>query len=167
VLVLDEISTGVDVSAKRFLWKVVRAQAEEQAIVLTTHSLEEAEALADRCVLMVNGQLVALGSVSHLRERFGRGLQLEVKSSPETSGAVASAVRARFGATAELLSSFHGLQRFMIRSRCDLADGFAALEALQCDAALRVDSATLAPTTLQDVFIEFALLQHDDERAKQ
>lgn len=167
VLVLDEISTGVDVSAKRFLWKVVRAQAEEQAIVLTTHSLEEAEALADRCVLMVNGQLVALGSVSHLRERFGRGLQLEVKSPPETSGAVASAVRARFGATAELLSSFHGLQRFMIRSRCDLADGFAALEALQCDAALRVDSATLAPTTLQDVFIEFALLQHDDERAKQ
>jgi ABC-type multidrug transport system ATPase subunit len=167
VLVLDEISTGVDVSAKRFLWKVVRAQADEQAIVLTTHSLEEAEALADRCVLMVNGQLVALGSVSHLRERFGRGLQLEVKSSPETSGAVASAVCARFGATAELLSSFHGLQRFMIRSRCDLADGFAALEALQCDAALRVDSATLAPTTLQDVFIEFALLQHDDERAKQ
>jgi energy-coupling factor transporter ATP-binding protein EcfA2 len=55
VVFLDEPSAGVDVSAKRFLWNVIRANASHQAIVLTTHSLEEAEALSDRVMIMVNG----------------------------------------------------------------------------------------------------------------
>jgi ABC-type multidrug transport system ATPase subunit len=105
VVFLDEPSAGVDVSAKRFLWNVIRANAAHQAIVLTTHSLEEAEALSDRVMIMVNGGVQCIGSAAHLRQRFGRGLQVEVKSAVATAAAVATAVAERFG-ECELVSSF-------------------------------------------------------------
>jgi ATP-binding cassette subfamily A (ABC1) protein 3 len=163
VVFLDEPSAGVDVSAKRFLWNVIRANASHQAIVLTTHSLEEAEALSDRVMIMVNGGVQCIGSPAHLRQRFGRGLQVEVKSAVATVAAVAAAVAERFG-ECELVSSFFGAQRFRVRDAVELDRAFEIVDALQRDAALRVEFVTVSPTTLEQVFIEFAKLQLEELR---
>jgi len=65
---LDEPTVGLDVQAREALWKVVRDLKHEGcSIVLTTHYLEEAEALADRVVVMARGRLVASGSVNEIR----------------------------------------------------------------------------------------------------
>jgi ABC-2 type transport system ATP-binding protein len=73
LLFLDEPSAGMDVHAREALWKVIRELLHEGcSIVLTTHYLEEAEALADRVVVMAQGRLVTSGSVNEIRASVTR-----------------------------------------------------------------------------------------------
>ncbi|MGB3739979.1 MAG: ABC transporter ATP-binding protein [Pontixanthobacter sp.] len=68
LLVLDEPTTGLDAEARRGLWSIVRDTADAgAAVLLTTHYLEEAEALADRIVIIDAGRIVADGSTQEIR----------------------------------------------------------------------------------------------------
>ncbi len=71
VLFLDEPTLGLDVLARRELWQVIEALRGKMTVVLTTHYLEEAEALSDRIGVMAHGRLVALGTARELIERTG------------------------------------------------------------------------------------------------
>uniref|UniRef100_A0A7S1CQA7 ABC transporter domain-containing protein n=1 Tax=Bicosoecida sp. CB-2014 TaxID=1486930 RepID=A0A7S1CQA7_9STRA len=82
LLFLDEPSTGMDPVARRFMWNLiasVAAERERVSIVLTTHSMEECEALCSRVGIMVGGRLRCLGSVQHLKQRFGKGYLAEIR----------------------------------------------------------------------------------------
>ena len=79
VIFLDEPSTGMDPVARRFMWKVISKQCETSTVVLTTHSMEECEALCDKAGIMVAGEFKCFGSIQHLKSRFGSGLSVEVK----------------------------------------------------------------------------------------
>eukprot|EP00899_Mesostigma_viride_P013992 jgi/Mesvir1/22594/Mv05014-RA.3 len=81
ILFLDEPSTGMDPVARRCMWSIINKITLEGncAILLTTHSMEEAEALCTRIGIMVDGSLRCLGSPSQIKHCFGRALQLEVK----------------------------------------------------------------------------------------
>jgi ABC-2 type transport system ATP-binding protein len=73
ILFLDEPTTGLDVEARATLWKTMRQLvAERCAVVLTTHYLEEAEALADRVNVLARGRIVAAGSVQQIRARVAQ-----------------------------------------------------------------------------------------------
>lgn len=73
LLFLDEPTVGLDVEARTALWQTIRALvAEGCAVVLTTHYLEEAEALADRVAMLVQGRVVAAGSVAQVRARVAQ-----------------------------------------------------------------------------------------------
>jgi ABC-type multidrug transport system ATPase subunit len=73
VLFLDEPTVGLDVHAREALWTSVRRLlAEGCSIVLTTHYLEEAEALADRVVVMAKGRVIATGSIVEMRQLVAR-----------------------------------------------------------------------------------------------
>ena len=71
LLFLDEPTLGLDVLARRELWQQIRALHGKVTIILTTHYLEEAEALSDRIGIMVNGHLTALGSAAELIAQAG------------------------------------------------------------------------------------------------
>lgn len=71
VLFLDEPTLGLDVLARRELWGVIRGLKGHTAIVLTTHYLEEAEALADRIGIMAEGRLRAVGTGAELKTLAG------------------------------------------------------------------------------------------------
>ena len=71
ILFLDEPTLGLDVLARRELWRVVEDLRGHITVVLTTHYMEEAEALADRIGIMAGGRLLALGSAKELIERTG------------------------------------------------------------------------------------------------
>ena len=76
---LDEPSTGMDPVARRFMWDVIDRISKKDkdcTVVLTTHSMEECEALCTRVGIMVGGRLRCLGSTQHLKSRFGEGLQV-------------------------------------------------------------------------------------------
>lgn len=76
VLFLDEPTLGLDVLARRELWAVIEKLKGKITIVLTTHYMEEAEALSDRIGIMTNGHLIACGTLSELEERSGeQGLE--------------------------------------------------------------------------------------------
>lgn len=71
LLFLDEPTLGLDVIARRELWKVIRELKSRVTIVLTTHYMEEAENLADRIAVMISGHLAALGTLSELEQQTG------------------------------------------------------------------------------------------------
>ena len=73
VLFLDEPTTGLDIEARQRLWQAIRELvAEGSAVLLTTHYLEEAEALSDRVAVIDRGRLVAEGSVGEIRARVSQ-----------------------------------------------------------------------------------------------
>jgi ABC-2 type transport system ATP-binding protein len=73
LLFLDEPTVGLDVQAREALWRVIRDLLHEGcSIVLTTHYLEEAEALADRVAVMARGKLITTGSVDEIRAHVSR-----------------------------------------------------------------------------------------------
>ena len=76
VLFLDEPTLGLDVLARRELWKAVESLKGRITIVLTTHYMEEAEALSDRIAVMLAGRLAAEGTLAEIEERAGaKGLE--------------------------------------------------------------------------------------------
>jgi len=82
IVLLDEPSTGVDPQAKRFMWTIISnisTQRKQSTVVLTTHSMEEAEALCPKIGIMVNGKFRCFGSAQHLKNKYGVGYELEVK----------------------------------------------------------------------------------------
>lgn len=80
VVYLDEPTTGMDPGAKRCLWNMVcKVRNSGKSIVLTSHSMEECEALCSRLAIMVNGEFKCLGSTQHLKNKFAKGYVLSVK----------------------------------------------------------------------------------------
>jgi ABC-2 type transport system ATP-binding protein len=71
VLFLDEPTLGLDVLARHDLWDAIRALKGKITIVLTTHYMEEAEALSDRVGIMKSGRLLAVGTAEELKARVG------------------------------------------------------------------------------------------------
>ncbi|CAH1274359.1 ABCA5 [Branchiostoma lanceolatum] len=81
IVLMDEPSTGMDPGAKRFLWNTISSAFNDSSrgAILTTHSMEEADALCSRVGIMINGQLRCLGSTQHLKTKYGSGYMLDVK----------------------------------------------------------------------------------------
>ena len=71
ILFLDEPTLGLDVIARHELWDVIRALKGKITVILTTHYMEEAEALSDRIAIMKNGRLLAVGTADGLVEKAG------------------------------------------------------------------------------------------------
>jgi ATP-binding cassette subfamily A (ABC1) protein 3 len=79
---LDEPSTGVDPQAKRFMWDIVSKIStlrKKSAVIITTHSMEEAEALATKMGIMVNGEFKCFGTSQHIKNKYGTGYEIELK----------------------------------------------------------------------------------------
>lgn len=69
ILFLDEPTLGLDVLARRELWDIINSLKGKVTIILTTHYMEEAEALSDRIGIMKNGKLLALGTADELKRK--------------------------------------------------------------------------------------------------
>lgn len=74
IVLLDEPTTGMDPKARRHFWNAI-AQFRDHGkpIILTSHSMEECEALCTRLAIMVNGKFKCIGSIQHLKSKFGAG----------------------------------------------------------------------------------------------
>jgi ATP-binding cassette, subfamily A (ABC1), member 3 len=87
IVFLDECSTGVDPVARREIWEMISnmvtgenvPKEERTSVILTTHSMEECEALCPNIAIMAGGKLRCLGSAQHLKSKFGQGYQVEMK----------------------------------------------------------------------------------------
>lgn len=88
LLVLDEPTTGLDIESRQATWRELESFVEEGGtILLTTHYLEEAEALASRIVLIERGRVIASGGVNEIRARAGFG-RVRFRSEPLPEGEV-------------------------------------------------------------------------------
>ncbi|RKP12034.1 P-loop containing nucleoside triphosphate hydrolase protein, partial [Piptocephalis cylindrospora] len=79
VVFLDEPTTGLDPDARRMIWRIIQGlRMTSTTIILTTHSMEEAEALCGRIAIMNQGQIQVIGSPVHLRDKFSQGFRLTI-----------------------------------------------------------------------------------------
>lgn len=72
ILFLDEPTLGLDVLARRQLWREIETLKKNTTIILTTHYMEEAQELADRIVIMTEGKVRAVGTLEELETRTGK-----------------------------------------------------------------------------------------------
>jgi len=82
VILLDEPSTGIDPQARRQMWNLIghiSKKWKKCAVVLTTHSMEEAEALSTRLAIMVNGTIRCIGPAQYIKNKYAIGFCIEVK----------------------------------------------------------------------------------------
>ncbi|XP_074524779.1 phospholipid-transporting ATPase ABCA1 isoform X2 [Halichoeres trimaculatus] len=166
VIFLDEPTTGMDPKAKRFLWNCILSVTKEgRAVVLTSHSMEECEALCTRMAIMVNGSFQCLGSVQHLKNRFGDGytiiLRLLDGNSDPDSCPVDAYMRSTFP-SAELKERHQNVLQYQLPSHaCCLARVFDALANNHDE--LGILDYSVSQTTLDQVFVNFAKEQTDDD----
>ncbi len=78
-VLLDEPTSGMDLSARRQLWNMLKEHKKDRIILLTTHYMDEADILGDRIGIMASGKLTALGSSIFLKSRFGVGYNLTIQ----------------------------------------------------------------------------------------
>ena len=76
VIILDEPTSGLDPFNRRSLWELIRNYKTGRTIILTTHYMEEADALSDRIALMNHGRVKCCGSPLFLKNKFGSGYRL-------------------------------------------------------------------------------------------
>lgn len=83
-MLLDEPTAGMDLSARRGLWEMLKNHKRDKIIILTTHYMDEADVLGDRIGIMAAGKIICLGSSLFLKNLYGTGYKLTcVKANKE------------------------------------------------------------------------------------
>ena len=80
IILLDEPSTGMDPEARRYMWKVIHnisLYRKKSTIIMTTHSMEEAETLCEKIGILVKGEFKCLGTCDEIKELFGYGFEIK------------------------------------------------------------------------------------------
>ncbi|EGZ20193.1 ABCA1 lipid exporter [Phytophthora sojae] len=151
IIFLDEPSTGMDPVSRRFMWDVIAdisTRGKESTIVLTTHSMEECEALCSRVGIMVGGRLRCLGSVQHLKSRFGDGLVFDVKLDMPTADELEYLVQRIFGTDSEFVTPMEledkcrafGNAQFAERVDASHPTGYSLAAAMERDGFVRAEA---------------------------
>eukprot|EP01135_Chromosphaera_perkinsii_P005752 Nk52_evm52s359 gene=Nk52_evmTU52s359 len=156
IVFLDEPTTGMDPKARRFLWNVITGIMKEgRSIVLTSHSMEECEALCTRLAIMVNGQFKCLGSPQHLKNKFGSGYHLIIKlKSEEKVATLKSHIESKFPSA--LLKEEHSvlIHYEFTDNTLKLSDMFSAIESIKEE--YMIEDYSFSQTLLEQIFIKFA-----------
>ncbi|XP_069016034.1 cholesterol transporter ABCA5 [Embiotoca jacksoni] len=169
IVLLDEPSSGMDPKSKQRMWRAIRAafKNHQRGAILTTHYMEEAEAVCDRVAIMVSGQLRCIGSIQHLKGKYGRGYSLEVKLREELTGLQQVALLhkeiLRIFPHAARQESFATLMVYKIPMEDvkSLAKSFYQLE--RAKRTFNFEEYNFSQSTLEQVFMEFAKEQENEE----
>uniref|UniRef100_A0A6Q2ZJF3 ABC transporter domain-containing protein n=1 Tax=Esox lucius TaxID=8010 RepID=A0A6Q2ZJF3_ESOLU len=169
IVLLDEPSTGMDPKSKQRMWRSIRAafKNRQRGAVLTTHYMEEAEAVCDRVAIMVSGRLRCIGSIQHLKGKYGRGYSLEIKLREELAGLQPVTVLhneiLQIFPHAARQESFATLMVYKIPREdvTSLAKSFAQLESAK--QSFNFEEYNFSQSTLEQVFMEFAKEQENEE----
>ncbi|XP_058226426.1 ABC transporter A family member 10-like isoform X2 [Rhododendron vialii] len=154
VVYMDEPSTGLDPASRKELWKVVMRAKRNRVIILTTHSMEEAEHLCDRLGIFVDGRLQCIGNAKQLKARYGGFYVFTITTSSDHELDVERLVCCRFP-SANKTYHLSGTQKFELsKNEVEIADVLEIVEVAK--SKFPVQAWGIADTTLEDVFIKVA-----------
>lgn len=163
VLFIDEASSGMDPVARRRMWELISVIGRNRSVILTTHSMEEAEALCSRIGIMVAGQLRCLGSVQHLKTTYLDGYTVDLQCKYGSPSHVFDKVISHILTVAlpgSSLDERHGrFLRFNIPSMAQsnehggLGNTFQRLEKMKSDPDFLIENYSISQCTLEQVFI--------------
>ncbi|KAI1295429.1 Phospholipid-transporting ATPase ABCA3 [Halotydeus destructor] len=173
LLILDEPTSGVDPGARRKIWSTLAEVKQKYgcSIILTSHSMDECEALCARIGIMVKGQFKCLGTLQHLRNKFAQGFSLTLKlkrsktdAEPALAALVVQDVQVAIPSSYvkdqhETLIYFHVRDTNEKWSRM-----FEVMESLTKKYDL--EDYSLSDTTLEQIFVSFAKNQQEADLAR-
>ncbi|GLD55049.1 retinal-specific ATP-binding cassette transporter-like protein [Lates japonicus] len=166
LVLLDEPTTGMDPLSRRFLWNSIMSVIQDRrAVVLTSHSMEECEALCTRLAIMVNGSFKCLGTIQHLKYKFGDGYVVTMKiraakpgCAPDLNPAEAF-MESTFPGCIQREKHYNTLQYKI--SSSSLARIFQMV--LANKDKLNIEDYSVSQTTLDQVFVNFAKQQSRED----
>jgi len=171
LVLLDEPSSGMDAASKRFLWSVIKRRTRNCCTVLTTHSMEECEALCARLGVMVDGTIRCLGPIQTLKSTYGQGYKLELRFDAERTvpSELLSTVCSRVpGATLDELQP--PCLTLTVPQTTSLGSLFGVLAEVRV--SMHVSECSVMQCTLEQIFVRMAeksalrrsySSQHDEE----
>jgi ATP-binding cassette subfamily A (ABC1) protein 3 len=160
IILLDEPSSGMDPLARRQLWHEIRyVKNNNTCVLLTTHSMDEAEAICDRIAIMVKGQIRCIGSPQHLKHKFGSGYRLLLTYSQDKQLEIHNFVTSHF-AGCKLLEAMDGFRMYDVGAvGNNLAGLFALVE--ENKQALSISNWAISQTSLKQVFLHLTKQQNE------
>ncbi|XP_054620920.1 retinal-specific phospholipid-transporting ATPase ABCA4a isoform X2 [Dunckerocampus dactyliophorus] len=168
LVLLDEPTTGMDPLSRRFLWSsIVSVIQGRRAVVLTSHSMEECEALCTRLAIMVNGSFKCLGTIQQLKYKFGDGYVVTMKIRASKAGCAPDLNPAE----AFMESTFPGcIQREKHHNTLQYKIASSSLArifqmVLANKDKLNIEDYSVSQTTLDQVFVNFAKQQSREDDA--
>ncbi|KAM4664971.1 ABC-type organic anion transporter ABCA8-like [Discoglossus pictus] len=165
IVLLDEPSTGLDPKGQQRLWRAIRAafKNRERGAILTTHYMEEAEAVCDRVAIMVSGKLRCIGSIQQLKSKFGKGYLLEIKVKDSQQVDVIHNEIIRLFPQAARQDRFSSLLVYKIPKDNvqSLSRAFLLLE--EAKHSFNFEEYSFSQATLEQVFIELAKEQENED----
>ena len=172
VLLLDEPSSGMDAASKRVMWRTLASVVPGRSLVLTTHSMEEADALATRAGIMA-GKMLALGTTDALRRKHGDAYYVHLVHSagPHTDAQTMENIRSwvveHFPSAEVETKTYSGQLRFSVplggglgSEKVSIAELFGVLERWKGD--LGIEYYSVSRATLDQVFLSI-VGKHDVE----
>ncbi|KAM5273361.1 ABC-type organic anion transporter ABCA8A-like [Ctenodactylus gundi] len=165
VVLLDEPSTGMDPEGQQQMWKAIQAtfRNSERGALLTTHYMAEAEAVCDRVAIMVSGRLRCIGSIQHLKSKFGKEylLEMKVKSPSHVEPLHQEILRLFPQAARQERYSCLMVYKLPMENVRPLSQAFYKLETVKQSFSL--EEYSLSQSTLEQVFLELSKEQelHD------
>nr|XP_060619019.1 cholesterol transporter ABCA5-like isoform X1 [Anolis sagrei ordinatus] len=168
VTLLDEPSTGMDPVGIQQLWKAIRAafKSKQRAAILTTHYMAEAEAICDRVAILVSGKLRCIGTVQHLKSKFGKGYFLEIKLKEVPNMLQKECIQRKIFhmfPNAIHQKSFSLILAYKVPKEDvhSLAESFSELE--EAKHAFNIEEYSFSQATLEQVFVELVREQEEED----
>ncbi|XP_022671830.1 retinal-specific ATP-binding cassette transporter-like isoform X5 [Varroa destructor] len=167
VMFLDEPTAGVDPSARRKIWRtLLRAQRDMgSAIVLTSHSMEECEALCHRMCIMVNGRFRCIGSTQQLKSKYGEGFTVLIKLAighEYQANEVVELMKESFPGHVILRENYQSLLHFQVTDT-SLRWSVLFQRVNDINKMMLFEDVIVSDTTLEQIFISFAKTQRRRE----
>lgn len=155
IIFLDEPTTGLDPLSRRRVWGMIERLKEGRVICLTTHSMEEADVLGNEIAILASGRLRAIGTSLFLKNRFGKGYQVALMSTPDDADQLVGVVKQMLPGV-DIISNSAGYITIGIPK------GVAAFiprffKYLETEGSHMVKEWGISNTTLEEVFLRLAV----------
>jgi ATP-binding cassette subfamily A (ABC1) protein 3 len=163
LMFFDEPSTGLDPLAKRFLWHSLQQtlKARESSIVLTTHSMTEAESLGHKTGILINGRFFCIGQTELLKKKYGVGYKITIQRN-QNKPSVAQEILRVFPNSFLIQDGSQNKETYQINNPdFKFSSAFKVLESFKETGA--IEDFAIYNTTLEQVFLHFSRFQMNIE----
>lgn len=151
IVLLDEVSSGVDPTTQKDLWNLLQREKKGRTILISTHSMAEAEILGDQVAVLCEGKLKGFGNVSKLKEKFCNSMKLNCSFLSENHEEMKNFLRT-FDENLKVFSENGNEIIFKMKKVENLREFLVEIESRQIEMNLK--SFDVNSSTLEDLFVE-------------
>ena len=145
----------MDPVSRRFMWNLISTIAKDRAIVLTSHFMDECDALCTRIGILNRGELKCLGSSQHLKSRFGKGYNIEIKLKEKSTENLMNNFMNEHLVGAVLMEVHDLVYRFEVpQKNLSLSKIFGEIEMRKDE--IGIEDYSVSQTSLEQIFLQLS-----------